>query len=213
MLPPTSVRRYELDLEEDWRDVEPPEHHINVCEFAHASTSVVNADKDGSDTSLSSHVEMPVLDIPLNDVFDNEQTIEAQGLPLTVCETRIQSYVSYGTDLRKDRIWLCLLSSAEAKAINIEPGSLDPKSFLNPKSVPSHITVSGCGPQMVHVNMERQSISSRRMKAFHAPQSCSYVMVGAMPMYRFVRIIERCRAANGHLPSHIVASCCMSMPW
>ena len=72
VLPPTGVRWDELDLEEDWRDTEPPEHHINVCEFAHAPTSVFNADKDGYDTSLSSHVDIPVLDIPLNDVLENE---------------------------------------------------------------------------------------------------------------------------------------------
>ena len=39
----------------------PPEHHIDVRDIARAPTSVSDEDEDWSDTSISSHVEVPVL--------------------------------------------------------------------------------------------------------------------------------------------------------
>ena len=72
-------------------------------------------DEDWSDTSVSSHVEVPVLAFNTDVVFENERTVGVSGLPLTVCNLQFRSGASNVTLLREGMTWLCLLSSADAK--------------------------------------------------------------------------------------------------
>ena len=61
--PPRSGRWDELCSNEDGVDMMPPEHHMGLRDIAHVPTSVSDEDEDWSDTSVSSHVEMPVLEL------------------------------------------------------------------------------------------------------------------------------------------------------
>ena len=72
MSPPRSGRRDELCSNEDGVDTMPPEHHMGSQDIAHVPTSVSDEDEDWSDTSVSSHVEMPVLALNLEVVSVKE---------------------------------------------------------------------------------------------------------------------------------------------
>ena len=85
-----SGRRDELRSYEDCTDTMPPEH-----------------DEDWSDTSVSSHVEMPVLALNSKVVCVNERTVGVWGLPLTVCNSLFRSGASDGTLLSEGMTWLC----------------------------------------------------------------------------------------------------------
>ena len=105
--PPRSGCRDELCLHEDGMDTMPPEHYMGLRDIAHIPTSVSDEDDDWSDTSVSSHVEMPVLALNSEVVGVKEQTVGVWGLPLTVCNSRFRSGSSDGTLLSEGMTWLC----------------------------------------------------------------------------------------------------------
>ena len=106
--PPRSGRRDELCSHEDWMDTMPPEHHMGLRDIAHVPTSVSDEDEDWSDTSVSSHVEMPVMALNSEVVGVNERTVGVWGLPLTVCNSQFRSGASDGTLLSEGMTWLCV---------------------------------------------------------------------------------------------------------
>ena len=128
MSPPMGGRRDELFSDEDWMDTEPPEHHIGIRDITHVPTSVSDEDGDWSDTSVSSHVEMPVLALNSDVVLENERMVGVSGLPLTVCNLQFRSGASNVTLLSEGMTWLCLLSSADVKigAMSMEFGRPEP---------------------------------------------------------------------------------------
>ena len=77
---PRSGRRDKLCSHEDWMDTMPPEHHMGLRDIAHVPTSVSDEDEDWSDTSVSSHVEMPVLALNSEVVGVNERTVGVWGV-------------------------------------------------------------------------------------------------------------------------------------
>ena len=113
--PPRDGSRDELFSDEDWMDTVPPEHHIGLQDIAHIPTSVSDEDEDCSDTSVSSHVEMPLLALNSEVVFENEQTVGVRGISLTVCNSQFRSGASDVTLLSEGMVWLCLLYSSDVK--------------------------------------------------------------------------------------------------
>ena len=113
--PPRNGCRDELCSHEDWTDTMPPEHHVGLRDIAHVPTSLSDEDEEWSDTSVSSHVEMPVLALNAVVVSGNERSVGVGGLPLTVCNSQFRSGISNGTWLNEGRTWLCFLSSADVK--------------------------------------------------------------------------------------------------
>ena len=80
---------------------------MGLRDIAHVPTSVSDDDEDWSDTSVSSHVEMPVLALNSEVVCVNERTVGFWGLPLTVCNSRFRSGALDGTLLSEGMTWLC----------------------------------------------------------------------------------------------------------
>ena len=109
-------------MEEDWTKTDPPEHHIDVREIAHTSTSGSDEDEDGSDTPISN--QAPGLAFTSDVVFKNDGTMDDPGLPLTVCDLQFRSGASHMTEFREGMTWLCLLSSTDAKAGHIGTSSM-----------------------------------------------------------------------------------------
>ena len=109
--PPRGGRRDKLFLHEDLTDTMLPEHHMGLRDMAHVPTSVSDEDEDWSDTSVSSHVEMPALAV--------------WGLPLTVCNSQFRNGASDGTLLSEGMTWLCFLSSADVKTGEVGAMSMD----------------------------------------------------------------------------------------
>ena len=98
---------------------------MGLQDIAHVSTSVSDEDEDWSDTSVSSHMEMPVLALNSEVVCVNERTVGVWGLPLTVCNSRFRSGASDGTLLSEGMTWLCFLSSADVKTGEVGAMSMD----------------------------------------------------------------------------------------
>ena len=92
---PMGVRKDELFSDEDW-----------------ANTSVSDEDDDWSDTSVSGHVDVPMLAFK-TDVIS--RTVGVSGLSLPVCNLQFRSGASNMTLSREGMMWLCLLSSADAR--------------------------------------------------------------------------------------------------
>ena len=113
--PPSNGRRDERCSHEDYMDMMPPEHHMDLRDIAHVPTSVSDEDEDWSDMSVSSHVEMPVLTLDSEVVVVRERSVEVWGLPLTVCNSRFRSGASDGILSSEGMKWLCLLSSADVR--------------------------------------------------------------------------------------------------
>ena len=67
---------------------------------------------------------MPGLAFSSDVVFKNDGTIDDPGLPLTVCDLQSRSGASHVTESREGMRWLCLLSSADAKAGKIGTSSM-----------------------------------------------------------------------------------------
>ena len=93
----------------------------------HSSRSdlVSDEDEDWSDTSGSSHVEMPVLTLDSEVVVVKERTVVVWGLPLTVCNSRFRSGASDGILSNEGMTWLCLLSFADERTGAVGALSMD----------------------------------------------------------------------------------------
>ena len=94
--PPRNGRRDKRCSHEDCMDMMPPEHLMGLRDIAHVLTSVPDEDEDGSDTSVSSHVEILVLTLDSEVVVVKERTVGVWGLPLTVCNSRFRNGASDG---------------------------------------------------------------------------------------------------------------------
>ena len=123
--PPRNGRRDEQCSHEDCMDTMPPEHNMDVRDIAHVPTSVSDEDEDWSETSVSSHVEMPVLTLDSEVVVVRERSVEIWGLPLTVCNSWFRSSASDGILSSGGLKWLGLLSSADVRTGEVGALSMD----------------------------------------------------------------------------------------
>ena len=125
MSPPRGGRRDKLFSHEDCTDTMPAEHHMGLRDMAHVPTSVSDEDEDWSHTSISSHVDMPVLELNSEVVCENERMNGVWRLPLTVCNSQFRSGASDVTLLSEGMTWLSLLSSANVKTGEVGTMSMD----------------------------------------------------------------------------------------